>query len=418
MRSGSLRSAMAWAMRVFTAAGLGAVLASGAASGVEIGPEDNLCAAANALRPGEELILRPGLYRGPCSIRRGGVPGQPVTIRAADLGQRPRVVYGGGSSNVFNVHADHVVIRGLEIGPTQANVDGIRIYRATGITVEDCVFTQLGGIAVVANHSDVHGVLVRRNTIRASRATAMYFGCHDGAGCVVSGLLVEGNHIRGVEAGPEQVGYGVQVKLNSSAIIRDNVIMATKGPGIMVYGAQLNAPPSLVERNVVAGARTAPGIVVGGGPAVVRNNVVLQSGEGGIGLQDYAGRGLLRSVVVAHNSLWDNALGGVRVLGNGLEDVLVVNNAVHAPDGTLAFPPARPGLRLLGNVDCSRTRCFADPGRRDFSPMPGSPLMNPGGGATGPWAPADDLVGIARGARATAGAIQHSAPPISLDPTP
>jgi Right handed beta helix region len=413
-----MRSAMTWARRALAQAGLGVVLAAAAASGAEIGPDDNLCAAANSLRPGDELVLRPGLYRGPCSIRRGGVPGQPVTIRAADPAQRPRVVYGGRSSNVLNVHADHVVIRGLEIGPTQANIDGIRIYRATGITVEDCLFTQLGGIAVVANHADVHDVVVRRNTIRASRATAMYFGCHDGAACLVSGLLVEGNHIRGVEAAPEQVGYGVQVKLNSSAIIRDNVIMATKGPGIMVYGSQTNGAASLVERNVVVGARTAAGIVIGGGPALVRNNVVLQSGEGGIGLEDYAGRGLLRGVVIAHNSLWDNVLGGVRVLGNGLEDVLIVNNAVHAQDGTSALPPGRPGLRLLGNVDCSRIRCFADPGRRDFSPTPGSPLMTAGGGATGPWAPTDDLIGTARGAWATAGAIQHSAPPIALEPTP
>ena len=182
------------------------------APAAEIGPEDNLCAAINALQPGEELSLRPGEYRGPCSIRRGR-PGQPVVIRAADPGQRPRVVYGGGTSNVFNVHADHVVIRGLEIGPTRADVDGVRIYAGAGVTVEDCVFTELGGIAVVANHSSVHDVVVRRNLVQASRATAMYFGCHDGVGCVVSGLVVEGNHIRGVEARPEEVGYGVQIKL-------------------------------------------------------------------------------------------------------------------------------------------------------------------------------------------------------------
>ena len=207
------------------------------ASAAEIGPEDSLCAAINALDAGEELALRPGDYRGPCSIRRGGRPGQPVVIRAADPAQRPRVVYGGDTSNVLNVHADHVVIRGLEIGPTRAGVDGVRIYAGAGVTVEDCVFTELGGIAVVANHTSVRDIAVRRNVVQASRATAMYFGCHDGVECVVSGLVVEGNHIRGVDARPEEVGYGVQVKLNSTGVIRDNVIAGTKGPGIMVYGA-------------------------------------------------------------------------------------------------------------------------------------------------------------------------------------
>jgi hypothetical protein len=40
-----------------------------------------------------------------------------------------------------------------------------------------------------------------------------------------------------VDAQEDEVGYGLQVKLNSTAVIRDNVIVDTKGPGIMVYGA-------------------------------------------------------------------------------------------------------------------------------------------------------------------------------------
>jgi len=34
-----------------------------------------------------------------------------------------------------------------------------------------------------------------------------------------------------------EIGYGIQVKLNSIGIIRDDVIINTKGPGIMVYDA-------------------------------------------------------------------------------------------------------------------------------------------------------------------------------------
>src|SRR5713101_1965953 len=80
-------------------------------------------------------------------------------------------------------------------------------------------------IAVVANHWNVHGLVARNNVIRDSLATAMYFGCHDGITCSITGLLVEGNLIQGVTAPDPEIGYGIQVKLNSSAIIRSNVVL-------------------------------------------------------------------------------------------------------------------------------------------------------------------------------------------------
>jgi Right handed beta helix region len=385
------------------------------AEAVEIGPDTDLCPAINALEPGEELILRPGEYRGPCSIRRGGTPGKPIIVRGAELGQRPRIVYSGATSNVLNVYADHVVLRGLELGPTRPNVDGVRIFARGDVTVEDCRFTELGGIAVVANYTSARDLVVRRNTVQDSRATAMYFGCHDGD-CVLSGLVVENNVVRGVGAPAEQVGYGIQVKLNSSGVVRDNVIVDTKGPGIMVYGAQDPSAVNLVERNVVVGSRNSSGIVVGGGPAVVRNNVVLGNAQGGIGLHDYGNRRLLRGIAIAHNTVWDNGAGGVFMLGDSIDDVVVVNNAVHAREGTPPWPGSRPGTRLAGNVDCSRMRCFADPDRRDFSPHSGSPLTRLGAIVRGTWMPTDDLFRAARGSRPIVGAIERPNGPLPLDP--
>src|SRR3990172_1060450 len=97
-------------------------------SGAEIGPEANLCGEINALVTGEELVLRPGDYQGPCTIRRGGVPGAPIVIRAKDPAARPRIVWAGVTANALDIKADHVTIRGLALGPTQRNVDGIRIF--------------------------------------------------------------------------------------------------------------------------------------------------------------------------------------------------------------------------------------------------------------------------------------------------
>ena len=51
-------------------------------------------------------------------------------------------------------------------------------------------------------------------------------------------------------------GYGIEVKLNTGGVVRDNVIIDTKGPGIMVYGARDLVTVSVVERNFTRGSRT------------------------------------------------------------------------------------------------------------------------------------------------------------------
>ena len=188
--------ALSWLMSMAGMLSLAIALPSvGAAR--EIGPEANLCAEINGLSAGEELVLAPGDYQGPCAIRRGGATGAPLIVRGADPARRPRIVYQGLNTNVIEVRASHVVLRGLEFGPTQDDVDAVRIFAANDVVVENCLFSRLGGIAVVANHSNVRGLVVRQNVIRDSQATGMYFGCHDGSGCTVTQLVIEGNFIDG-----------------------------------------------------------------------------------------------------------------------------------------------------------------------------------------------------------------------------
>lgn len=384
----------------------------------EIGPEADMCAEINALPPGAELVLRPGEYAGPCAIRAGGTPGVPTVIRAKTLSDRPRIVYPGNTANALDIKTDHVTIRGLAVGPTQRNVDGIRIFGRAGILIEDCEFLGLGGIAVVANHTSNQGLVVRRNIIRDSEATAMYFGCHDGITCVATGLVIEGNYIQTVRAPDPEIGYGIQVKLNSTAVVRDNVVLDTKGPGIMLYGAVGLGRPSLVEGNTVIGSLRSSGIVIGGGPVVVRNNVAVGNAFAGVGLEDYARRGLLRGVVVAHNTLYRNEGGAVAVSRNGVLDAAVLNNAVQAKPGGVPLPEPQPGLRLIGNVDCGPLACFVDGEGRDFSPAPGGPLVAAGAVRVEPWVPALDYFGIPRSVPPTVGAVERLGGPIRLTPPP
>jgi len=232
---------------------------------LEIGPDSGLCGVLRQVEPGDEIVLQPGDYEGGCVVRRGGLPGEPIVIRAADPEAPPRLTRPGGEVNILEIRASDIVVRGLSFGPTAPDADGIRIITGNRITIEECRFFQMGGIAVVANHTSLRGLTVRRNVITDSTATGMYFGCHDGTTCSVTGLVVEGNYIRNVTAPTPQVGYGIEVKLNSSGVIRDNVIVDTKGPGIMIYGARDLVTTSVVKRNFVRGSRTSSGLVVGGG---------------------------------------------------------------------------------------------------------------------------------------------------------
>ena len=380
----------------------------------EISSEADLCAEINALGPGDVLNLLPGEYRGPCKIRRGGKADSPIVIQAQSMTEKPRIVYAGQDSNVFEIMADHVTLRGLKIGPTKRNVTGVRILARTGITVEDCEFLRLGDIAIAATRTSVNGVYVRRNLVKGSKATAMYFGCHDGVGCQISNLVVERNFINGVDAVDQEIGYGIQFKLNSTGIISDNVIVDTKGPGIMVYGSSYPSSSNTIERNFVSGSRNSSGILVGGGPARVRNNIVTHNLKGGITLQDYADRGLLRKISVVNNTLFKNDSGEFLVpLRAILSDVLFALNAVGASKGVHAVSGLLPGLDWKQNVDCTTSACFADPLSLNFSPISASPLSRLAK-LEDAALPFDDYYGRSRHGQLIAGAVAFAGPRIRL----
>ena len=374
--------------------------------GKEISPADDYCREINDPSSGMEIVLKPGDYKKSCKIRRSGRSGLPLIVRALDLTDRPRIEYKGTDGNVLEIYANNVVIHGLKFGPTNTDVDGIRIFSGDYVTVEDCSFDQMGGIAIVANHRSIKGLIARRNSINNSFSTGMYFGCHDGATCTDSDLLIEKNFIGHIAARESEIGYGIEVKLNSVATLRDNVIVDTKGPGIMVYGANDLSKISIVERNFVSGSRESSGVVVGGGPVVVINNVSVGNNEGGVALEDYGRRGLLRKVVVTYNTVYDNGRGGILISSGGSIDAEISHNAVAGREGTLLFPVEREGLRLLENQDCRNTSCFVDPVNKDFTPVKDSKLFRTEESTNKKLAPVLDYFGRTRGDVPVTGAIE------------
>ncbi|HWH75824.1 MAG TPA: right-handed parallel beta-helix repeat-containing protein, partial [Candidatus Binatus sp.] len=241
----------------------------------------------------------------------------------------------------------------------------------------------------------------------------MYFGCHDGTSCRISDLVLEKNRIDGVTASDQEVGYGIQVKLNSTATIRENIIKNTKGPSIMVYGSQDPALESLIERNFVAGSKTSSGIVIGGGPVVVRNNIAVGNTEAGIGVENYGSRNLLRGIRIGLNTVYGNVSGGITLPKGKVADTQVVGNAGWSPASVENFPASQSGLIISENLTCEKA-CFADPEALDFSPARDSRLDRTALTTIPSWLGATDFFGGSRKNPPRVGAVEtatHAGPP-------
>lgn len=337
-------------------------------------PGDDWCAAINAAAPGDTITLSAGDYDGPCTMNQGGEEGRPITLKAEDPQHLPHIVYTGHSDNVINVQASHLVISGLAFGPTQADIDAIKIKSGSDITVENSLFEEIGGISISANSMDGSDQVVRGCTFRNLQATALYFGCHDGS-CVQRNVQIEENVFDGVQS--TAVGYAMEIKLDSSATIRHNAIRDTKGPGIEIYGSSDQAVQSTVEGNIVWGGASGA-IEIGGGPAFVRNNIVIASQGGGIFSYDYGARGLVHGVhIVGNTAIADVGEGFVLQSWQTGQDLEFVNNVVYAAGGQASLPDALSDGSMVGNLSCGED-CFVDAANLNLWPTSQSPLIDAG----------------------------------------
>lgn len=368
---------------------------------VVIAPGGDWCGAINAAAPGDEVVLQAGEHAGPCTLRASGSEGLPVTLRGEDPADPPAIVYEGASSNVIDVLASHVVIRGLAFGPTQADIDGVKIKSGSHVTVEGCAFTAMGGVSVAANSADSEGVAVLGSTFRDLRATAIYLGCHDGSGsCTAADVRVEGNLVDGVSS--SGVGYGVEVKRDSWGSVRDNVIHDTQGPGIEMFGSEDPARASVVAGNLVVRSRNNASLEVGGSHVTVTDNVVIGGGDGGVYVYPYWDA--VHDVVVAGNTVVGEGAAAVRV-DPAVSASRLVDNAVHQAGGGDPLPGALSGLDARGNVVCEdASACWTDAAAWDFWPVAGSPL------AAGEAEPTlvTDFCGQPRGAVPQVGALERT----------
>lgn len=303
------------------------------------------------LNPRDTLLIHEGIYKGRLVINNSGTSGHPIVIRGYGHGEeRPELFYEGSGNNLLRITGNNLILDylkfyskhsyGMRIGNTDTK-------RTNNITIQNCIFYECGGGDISANyyHVSYDSIRILNNFFDGSKRTPVYIGSHPG-GDSVTHFVFKGNVIDGSQNdGPEStVGYGIELKLNvTKSIVENNFFTGTKGPGIMVYGADNmdTANANIVRGNVVALSRHEAGIVIGGGPSIVRDNLIINC-KYGMYIQNYAGRNLLDNIVIKENTILDY-FGGYGISYDNVKGVTSAHNLVISKKDEHAFINPGPG---------------------------------------------------------------------------
>jgi hypothetical protein len=161
-----------------------------------VSTDDELRAAVSALKPGGEIVIRPGKYRGGLSLAGlAAADGRPTVIRGADPADPP--VFEGGSVAWHLSDCNGITLRSLEVrGMTGngVNVDdgGTIDTPSSGVTIEDVVIRDTGprGNCDALKLSGLVKFAVRRCRIEGWGGSAIdMVGCRSGVveDCVFTG---------------------------------------------------------------------------------------------------------------------------------------------------------------------------------------------------------------------------------------
>jgi len=391
------------------------------------GNEEEFERLANALQPGDELVLHGGTYSqsGRRAITAKGTPDKPIIIRAAENGsplltRSPETLT--RQNNIEFVDCAHLVIRGLRF---QGGSSGVRFIRGHHVTLEDCEIFETRNNALTMNSGNCHAFVLRRNHIHhtglaesgATEGEGMYIGCHPG-NCSTTDSLIEDNYIHHLRGTSDGGNDGIEIKAGSCGnVVRNNVIHDTNlgrhYPGIFVYGG--GAGTNLVEGNVIWNAGEGIQVV---SDAVVRNNIIFNCSATGITGAPHAALRQMRDVSIVNNTVFQSPV-GARLRWSGATNMVFVNNAIYCPARVAV--DVRAGANLLRNnfvhgalngvsldgvalLDGGEpASAFAEFAGKNFWPKAGSLLI---GRAEAKFAPAVDFNGRARKAPFDVGAYE------------
>ncbi|WP_127901676.1 right-handed parallel beta-helix repeat-containing protein [Solirhodobacter olei] len=328
---------MAWLRpTVLTALALGLMLAFGAAAGartihVALDGQDSadgsaahpvagLDAAGRLARPGDTVLVHPGIYRGVQVFRRSGRPGARIVIRPERVGT---VAFEGRgtpwNSDLVTIAGSYVTFTGFAL--RDATRSGISVWEGQGVTISyntvtgsrrNAIWVGAGTTGRSARNL-VTGNVVYLNCLENAARTwdsgwPFAIGIAMSDGTVVERNVVERNYCEGI--GLLSVS-GVQVRRN---VVWDNF-------SVQIYVD--NAPYSVVRHNVIFSTgnsdfyrfgKPAPGVVMANEYArfplpsrgiVVQDNTLV--GVGQIHYSDFGRGGGMTETVITPNDVRSSA---------------------------------------------------------------------------------------------------------------
>ncbi|MEX0713605.1 MAG: right-handed parallel beta-helix repeat-containing protein [Pirellulales bacterium] len=396
LRYESLESRLA--LSTFYVSPLGADVNGGSSSD----PWQTLQKAADSVRAGDTVIVRPGIYQG-FDLRTDGTATAPITFQAQDgvLIDLPNDRTDRDGINLEG--ASYIVIEGFEIvGMPRAGI------RAVGTSAS---FTQ--SIVVRGNEADKNGVwgvftaftndvLIENNvTSRSAQQHGIYVS-NSGDRPVIRGNTIWGNYQNGIHMnGDESMGSD---GLITGAVIENNVIYENGhggGSGINADGVQ-----SSVFQNNLLYSNHASGISLyringadGSKNNLVVNNTIVQASDArwALNIQNGSTGNTVYNNILYNAHSWK---GSIDISINSLPGLVSNHNVVMSrfttdDSGSILSLDA---WRSLTGQDADSllavaAELFVDAAAGDYHLAASSPALDRG---TSQWAPARDLDGLTR----------------------
>lgn len=346
-------------MRTWVRLALGAVLGLHFitnAAARSIAPGEDLQAAVQGLRAGDELVLQGGEYVLSRRLRivARGREAAPIVIKAAP-GERPVINQTNEDANIVEIaRSRHLIVRGIEL---KGGSHGFHLEDSDFVTIEDCEIHHTGDVAIAANSGGTYdGLRILRNEIHHTDGSGegMYLGCNEDK-CRVANSLIAGNYVHHTNGATVEEGDGIELKEGSyNTSIRDNVVHDTRYPGIITYGTVGNGAPNIIEGNAIWNAGQDDNSLQVAADAIVRNNIVLGSP---IALQ--ANQHASPShISIVHNTII--ASGDGIVVRDVSGPIVIANNAVYAEHGApIQLVGAAHHVTIAGNVGIGNSETSA-----------------------------------------------------------
>ncbi len=253
----------------------------------------SISAALQAAKPGDRILIRPGLYREAIVIDK------PLEI--VGDGEPGEIVVEISGANVVLFKASMARLTNLTLRQAGGNFYCLQIAQGR-LEVEGCDITSQGN-ACVAIHSGADPRL-RRNRIHDGKTVGV-FVYENGQG------TLEDNEIFG------NASAGVQIKTGGNPVLRRNRIYDGKVGGVLVLDNGLGT----LEDNEISGNAFAGVEIKTGGNPIIRHNRIHDGKQAGVFVYK-DGRGTLEE-----NEIFGNAVAGITVRQGG--DPMVRHNKIN-----------------------------------------------------------------------------------------